>query len=86
MEKIWGIDTYILFIVAIVIAVVSYFFSPSYRISKQLKNTRRKPIQNVRENEYVKIVGKAVNFDMPLTAPMSKRSCVYYKIVVERKI
>ncbi|MEM6719288.1 MAG: hypothetical protein AAF611_08250 [Bacteroidota bacterium] len=42
-------------------------------------------IPYVREDEYVKIVGKATNFETALQAPISKRSCVYYHVIVERR-
>ncbi|MEM6684517.1 MAG: hypothetical protein AAF617_01880 [Bacteroidota bacterium] len=86
MEKILGLDIGTLFWIALpVIMLISYFLSPAYKTARQLKNTQRKPIHRVRENEYAKIVGKAVNFETPLTAPISKRACVYYEVVVKRQ-
>ncbi|PTX60135.1 hypothetical protein C8N46_107141 [Kordia periserrulae] len=77
----------ILVVAVILIIVISYYYSPKSRIMRQLKKVRRKPIHSVRENEYVKIVGKAKNKTSvtPLSAPLSKRPCVYYHVKVEKK-
>lgn len=61
------------------------YFSSKHRILRELKKIRRKAIHSVRENEYVKIVGKAKHADEPLIAPLSKRKCVYYDVKVEEK-
>ncbi|WP_430411307.1 hypothetical protein [Kordia sp.] len=65
--------------------IVGIFFSTKNRILRELKKVRRKQIQSVRENEYVKIVGKAKHAGEPLIAPLSKRECVYYDVKVEEK-
>lgn len=76
----------ILFITAIVMMIVfGYYFSDKQRILRELKKSRRKPISQVRENEYAKVIGKAKHVDEPLIAPISGRPCVYYKVHVERK-
>lgn len=76
----------ILFIAAIVMMIVfGYFFSDKQRILRELKKSRRKQINQVRENEYAKVIGKAKYVDEPLIAPLSGRKCVYYKVHVERK-
>ncbi len=76
----------ILFITAIVIMIaVGYFFSDKQRILRELKKSRRKPISQIREKEYTKVIGKAKFVDEPLIAPLSGRKCVYYKVHVERK-
>jgi hypothetical protein len=69
----------------ITLIVVGIYFSDKNRILRQLKKIRRKAIGSVRENEYVKIVGKAKHAGEPLIAPLSKRKCVYYHVVVEKK-
>ncbi|WP_298417327.1 hypothetical protein [uncultured Kordia sp.] len=75
-----------LFILGVaVLIIVGIYFSDKYRILRQLKKVRRKRIQSVRENEYVKIVGKAKHAGAPLIAPLSKRECVYYKVEIEEK-
>ncbi|EDP96571.1 hypothetical protein U8527_21615 [Kordia algicida OT-1] len=64
---------------------VAIYFSIKNKILRELKKVRRKNIQSVRENEYVKIVGKAKYAGEPLIAPLSKRKCVYYDVKVKEK-
>lgn len=76
----------VLFITAIVMMIAfGYFFSNKKRILRELKKSKRKQINQVRENEYAKVIGKAKHVDGPLIAPISGRKCVYYKVHVERK-
>lgn len=75
-----------LFILGIAVLIfVGIYFSDKYRILRELKKVRRKQIHSVRENEYVKIIGKAKHAGEPLTAPLSQRKCVYYDVKVEEK-
>ena len=75
-----------IFIVGIATLIfVGFYFSAKQRILRQLKEIRRKQIHSVRENEYVKIVGKAKHAGEPLIAPLSKRKCVYYDVKVQEK-
>ena len=76
----------ILFISGVaVLIIVGIFFSDKHRILRELKKVRRKQIHSVRENEYVKIIGKAKHAGEPLIAPLSKRKCVYYDVKIEEK-
>lgn len=68
-----------------IVIFVSIYFSDRNRILRALKKVRRKPIHSVRNNEYVKIIGKAKHAGEPLIAPLSGRKCVYYHVVVEKK-
>lgn len=75
-----------IFIVSIgVIIFISIYYSKKNKILRELKKVRRKAIHSVRNNEYVKIVGKAKHAAEPLIAPLSKRKCVYYDIKVKEK-
>lgn len=73
------------FLTIAIIIVVGIYFSDQYRILRAIKKVRRKQIHSVRENEYVKIVGKAKHAGEPLIAPLSNRECVYYDVKVEEK-
>ena len=64
---------------------VGVYFNTKNKILRKLKKARRKNIQNVRENEYVKIIGKAKYAGEPLIAPLSKRKCVYYDVKVKEQ-
>ncbi|WP_046757877.1 hypothetical protein [Kordia jejudonensis] len=68
-----------------VLIFTGIYFSDKYRILRELKKVRRKQIGSARENEYVKIVGKAKHAGQPLIAPLSKRECVYYDVKIEEK-
>lgn len=75
-----------MFIIGIVtLVLLGLHFSSKNRILRALKKVRRKSIQSVRENEYVKIIGKAKHAGEPLIAPLSKRKCVYYDVKVKEK-
>lgn len=75
-----------LFVIGIATLIfVGLYFSSKNRILRELKKRPRKAIQNVRENEYVKIIGKAKHAGEPLIAPLSKRKCVYYDIKVKEQ-
>ncbi len=50
---------------------------------RKFKKASKKRISLVKENEYVKIVGKAHDIDEPLVSPIGKRKCVYYNIIIE---
>lgn len=76
----------VLFVIGVgALIFVGVYFSTKNKILRELKKARRKNIQSVRENEYVKIVGKAKHAGEPLIAPLSKRKCVYYDVKVKEK-
>ncbi|WP_374958438.1 hypothetical protein [Gilvibacter sp.] len=64
---------------------VGYFFSKKNKILRELKKSPSKPINTVKEKEYVRLHGVVEPVDEPMIAPLSKRPCVYYHIIVERK-
>lgn len=72
-------------VVVITVIVIAHYFSKKNRILRELKKTRRKAINSIRENEYVKIIGKAKYVKEPLVAPLSGRKCIYYQVIVEQK-
>ncbi|AXG68577.1 hypothetical protein KORDIASMS9_00792 [Kordia sp. SMS9] len=75
----------VIIVSGIMLITLSTFFSKKNRILRELKKVRRKAIHSVRNREYVKIVGKAKHAGNPLIAPLSKRKCVYYDIIVKEK-
>lgn len=76
----------LLFSVFAIIGIISYFFSTEKRILRALGKAPLKPINRIRENEYAKIIGKAKYVHKPLIAPLSGRQCVYYHIIIEKKV
>ncbi|WP_219007603.1 E3 ubiquitin ligase family protein [Aquimarina litoralis] len=52
---------------------------------RKLKEHSFKRIQLCKDNEYIKVKGKAFPIGEPLLSPIGKRKCLYYKIQVEEK-
>lgn len=69
----------------ILFAIISYYYSNKNRLLRAFKKSKRKLINNIKENEYTKVIGKAKHVKEPLVAPLSERLCVYYHIIVEVK-
>ncbi len=79
-------STLIVFIViALVIGfpIYFFFFTKEAIVINKLKNIKSKKISKVVDGEVVKIKGKIKYIGNPLIAPLSKRKCVYYHIIVE---
>lgn len=76
---------FIIFSVIGIIIFLGYYFSTKNSILRELKKTRKKQISSVRENEYAKVIGKALHVHEPLIAPLSGRKCVYYYIHIQQK-
>lgn len=70
----------------VTILTVTYFFSDKQKIIRTLKKLKSSNINNVRQNELVKITGKTVNIHEPLRVPMSNRKCVYYTMKIEQEV
>lgn len=76
-------------ILTVVILVVVLFtvrhFERKQRILRELKKSPSKPINTVKDKEYVRLHGKVEVIDQPIKAPLSGRECVFYHIRVEQK-
>ncbi|RZS99070.1 hypothetical protein [Aquimarina brevivitae] len=70
--------------VATIILLINYF-STKNRIRRKLKKIKPTAILSCKENQYVKIIGKAHNLKPALISPLSKKPCVYYQVEVERR-
>lgn len=79
---------FIVIIAVVVLGIIIYgiFFSDKAIVKRKLKNTPYKPILQVKENEYVKIIGKVDLIDEPLIAPLSNRKCAHYFVHVEEEV
>jgi hypothetical protein len=78
--------TFVLIIVAIVaIIAIAHYYNKENRILRELKKSRSTRIHRAKQNEYVKLIGKAVGGNNLLIAPLSKRPCLYYYVYVEKK-
>ncbi|WP_055436398.1 hypothetical protein [Lacinutrix algicola] len=67
------------------IAFLIYYFLPKTIILRRLKKLPFSKIGSLQNHKYSKIEGKALNVKEPLIAPLSKRKCVYYKIIIEQE-
>lgn len=78
---------YVLIVVLIFIVgiIIFFYFSDKNRILRKLKAVSSKKISLTKENEYVKIIGKARPYEEPMVSPIGKRKCVYYQIEVKQK-
>ncbi|MFD2563841.1 hypothetical protein [Aquimarina rubra] len=76
----------IVFILIIALfAFIGYYFSHKNRILRKISQIGSKRIQLVKDQEYIKIIGKVSTIDNPLVSPIGKRKCVYYQVRVQEK-
>lgn len=68
------------------IVLLVHHFSPKAIILRKLKKLPHQRVGSLRTNSYSKIEGNALNIEIPLIAPLSKRKCVFYKIRIEKKV
>lgn len=69
----------------ILIGVLVTYFSKEARIKRKLKSTPITTIRAFRHGELGRITGHAEVVGAPLIAPLSKRKCAYYQVIVEQK-
>jgi hypothetical protein len=62
-----------------------WYFSENQTIRRQLRKTPTKRIQELRDDELGKVVGRARGTGEVLTAPLSGRLCVYFVATVEER-
>jgi hypothetical protein len=73
----------------IIIALVAFytgFFSNAAIIKRKLKKATGVKISMFMEGEVAKVVGQLKYINPPLIAPLSKRKCSYYHIIVEQRV
>ncbi len=76
----------IIIIAAIVVIIaIAHYYNKENRMLRELKKSRSTRIHLANQNEYVKLIGKAVGGNHLLMAPLSKRPCLYYYVYVEKK-
>ncbi|AUC82796.1 hypothetical protein [Lacinutrix sp. Bg11-31] len=68
------------------IAFLIYYFLPKTIILRRLKKLPYSKIGSLQSHKYSKIEGVTLNVRTPLIAPLSKRKCVYYKIMIQKKV
>lgn len=76
----------IVFISILLIAIIlSQIYSKKNRILRKLKTHPFKKIQLCKDDEYVKLKGKASSLNEVLISPIGKKKCVYYKVEIFQK-
>jgi hypothetical protein len=70
----------------ILIGFLVYYFNPKQVILRKLSKTPLKRISQIKNNDLVKINGKALHVHEPFMAPFSLRRCVFYSIKIEQKV
>lgn len=71
--------------IGLIIGLAFYYFSPKKVMLRTLAKIPHKTLGSIRNNELVKISGKALHAKEPLKAPLSKRDCVFYSITIEQE-
>lgn len=59
------------------------FFSRQAVVGSGISNTQRKKLSEIKDGDMVSITGEVVFLGRVMTAPLSKRKCVYYHITVK---
>ncbi|WP_109829642.1 hypothetical protein [Reichenbachiella versicolor] len=80
------ISTIIVFSAHAAVFIFSFsldYFSKSAIELRRLKRLPLKSISEVKDNEEIKIIGNIEHVNSPLIAPLSKRQCSHYYVLVE---
>ncbi len=76
-------------IIAIIVMVVFlyyYYFNKRQIVKRKLKKTITTKMSDFQNGEIAKIVGQVEIIGEPLIAPLSKRKCAYYYVLIERQL
>ncbi|WP_417608562.1 hypothetical protein [Owenweeksia hongkongensis] len=65
--------------------IYNFFFSKKARINRKLKKAPSRKISEFKDGEVAKIVGEVFPIGEQLLAPLSKRECSYYYVLIEQK-
>jgi len=81
-------DEYIIIIPILILGIfiIASFFGEKTILKRKLKTAGYKHINNYRDEEIAKIVGQVEFVDEPLIAPLSKRECAYYHVLIEQRV
>jgi len=78
-------QTVLLFIIVLVIiVVVSVYFSRKSIVLRGLRKKGVKKIKDFSDGDTGRVIGKVVFAGETILAPLSKRKCVYYHVIVEQ--
>ncbi len=68
------------------VGAISYYFNNETKTRRELKKQKGKRIIDFNHAEVGKIVGRVKKIDQVLEAPLSGRPCVFYQVIVEKKV
>lgn len=71
--------------IILIVFFLIYYFSNKQTIIRKLRKIPNAGIGSIRTNQLVKVTGKALHINEPLTAPFSKRKCVFFRIKIEQR-
>ena len=66
--------------------IIGFIFNKETIIKRKLKNAPFKKLGDFKDNDLAKIVGKVEVVGEPLIAPLSKRKCAFYTVLVEKRV
>ncbi len=72
-------------IIFISAAIIAWYFSTKQKVKRILSKLPNKRIISLKSNDFVKVTGIAKTIKEPLSAPLSERKCVFYKIKIEQE-
>jgi hypothetical protein len=73
-------------IVVVLIIIITQIFSKKAIVKRKLKKTPSKKINEFKDGDVAKLVGKVDCIHTVLTAPLSGRKCAYYFVKIEREV
>ncbi|HEY6159952.1 MAG TPA: hypothetical protein VI112_01980 [Bacteroidia bacterium] len=73
----------VIFLVVVGIAIYNFLFSKAAVIRRKLRESEGRRISSVKDGEVAKVVGRVVFPGRTLSAPLSKRKCSYFHVLVE---
>jgi hypothetical protein len=77
----------ILFVIVIFAIIVSnYYFDKKQIVRRKLKKAIARKMSDIQSGEIAKISGEVEIIGKPLIAPLSKRECAYYYVLIERLV
>lgn len=76
--------SFIGFLVIALIIFATFFFRRRLVVLRGLQDKELKKISQFKDNDQGKIIGKVIYGGEVIFAPISKRKCVYYRIIVEQ--
>lgn len=72
-------------VVFILVGTLAWYFSAKQKVKRILTKLTDKKIISLKSNQFSRITGKTISINEPFLAPLSKRKCVFYQIIIEQE-